>query len=57
MQAAQAWYQFDVTAAVRQWAASPGTNYGLVLRGDGSSAVRYNFASSNNSSCNPAAAP
>ena len=50
VQAAQAWYQFDVTAAVRQWAASPGTNYGLVLRGDGSSTVRYNFVSSNNSS-------
>ena len=50
VQAAQAWYQLNVTAAVRQWAASPGANYGLVLRGDGSSTVRYNFVSSNNSS-------
>ncbi len=35
---------------MRQWSENPNANFGLVLRGDGSSTVRFNFAASNNGS-------
>ena len=41
-----AWYSLDVTAAVRDWAANPGSNHGLLLKGSSPTAVTYKFAQS-----------
>jgi hypothetical protein len=41
-----AWYDFDVTQAVRDWLAEPDSNYGLLLRSGESGPVTYHFASS-----------
>jgi len=36
----------DLTEAVHAWAQDPGSNYGVVLRGEGPVGVMYNLASS-----------
>ncbi|MGC8826676.1 MAG: DNRLRE domain-containing protein, partial [Anaerolineae bacterium] len=46
MQSAGTWYEFDITNMVRQWVASPETNFGVILRGEGPAGVQYNIASS-----------
>jgi hypothetical protein len=40
---APGWTQFDVTQIVRFWLANPGSNFGILLRGDGSTAGLYVF--------------
>jgi cell division septation protein DedD len=45
-----AWYDLDVTQAVRDWAADPSSNYGVLLRGSASSAVVYYLSSSDDRS-------
>ncbi len=42
--AANAWYRFDVTNAVRDWLAEPEANYGVLLKSSGTNAVIYKFA-------------
>jgi hypothetical protein len=42
---APGWTQFDVTQIVRFWLANPGSNFGILLRGDGSTAGLYVFYS------------
>ena len=46
LEAAGRWYDFDITAMVRQWVARPETNHGLVVRGGDTPIVQYNIASS-----------
>lgn len=41
------WYAFDVTALVGEWVHYPETNHGVMLRGSGTSAALYSFASAN----------
>jgi len=38
--------EIEVTDAVINWGQYPGTNFGILLRGEGDVAVRYNFATS-----------
>ncbi len=45
-------YSLDVTKAVQAWVNSPASNYGLVLRGDGSNATEFRFASAEHSTAN-----
>jgi len=40
------WYDFDVTPAVREWLASPESNYGLLLRSSVSGSAVYHLQSS-----------
>ncbi|GAB4406595.1 MAG: hypothetical protein Kow00123_19270 [Anaerolineales bacterium] len=42
------WVSLDVTDIVRNWAAAPSTNLGLLLRDAGGNSVGYTFASSEN---------
>ena len=42
----QRWVTVDVTSAVRHWLEHPEENYGLLLRGEGTTSVEYQFASS-----------
>ena len=41
------WYDFDVTALVRDWVADDSGNYGVALRGLGDVSLLYHFASAN----------
>mgnify|MGYP005841554835 CR=1 FL=1 len=41
------WISLDVTPIVRQWAANPAENYGVLLRGSGAVSVEYSFVSFN----------
>ncbi len=41
------WYQFDLTSAVQEWVIYPNKNFGVLLRGDDSSAIEFRFASAN----------
>jgi len=40
------WYYFDVTPAVREWLANPASNFGLLLRSQGSGSAVYHFQGS-----------
>jgi hypothetical protein len=40
-----AWFSFDVTELVREWVADPSANHGLIIKGEGSVSVQYEFAS------------
>ncbi|NOZ05863.1 MAG: DNRLRE domain-containing protein [Chloroflexi bacterium] len=46
LRAAKTWVELDITDMVRRWVANPSSNYGLVIKGTGDVAVRYDFASS-----------
>jgi hypothetical protein len=43
------WYSFDVTPAVNAWLADPASNFGLLMMGNISGAVTYQFSSSEDS--------
>ena len=43
------WYEFDVSALVRDWIAAPGSNRGVALRALGSVSLSYHLASGNHS--------
>ncbi|MFH1086771.1 MAG: DNRLRE domain-containing protein, partial [Chloroflexota bacterium] len=43
LEAEQGWVDLEVTEVVRAWAARPAANYGLALRGVGSTAVQYDL--------------
>jgi len=40
-----AWYGFDITAAAREWVANPGSNYGVLLRGNVAGTTTYHLSS------------
>ena len=44
----QAWYDWDVTEAVRGWLEAPEGNLGLLLWAEGDQDTRYNLASAEN---------
>jgi len=46
LSAAGQWVEIDLTALVQRWADDPSTNYGIVIKGSGSSGVEYRFHSS-----------
>lgn len=41
-----AWHTWDITSAVQQWVASPGTNRGVILKGAGATSVEYSYVAS-----------
>jgi len=43
--ALDAWYSFDITAAVRDWLAAPEGNFGVLLRSNSSGSVTIHFSS------------
>jgi hypothetical protein len=43
------WYSFDVTELARLWLANPAQNQGVLLRGEASQAMEYQFWSAENS--------
>ncbi len=47
--ALNAWYEFDVSEAVKAWVADPRANRGMILRGYGTLSLVYHFASANHS--------
>lgn len=40
------WHDWDVTGLVRSWVAAPSSNHGMLLRGTGTTAVEYVYATS-----------
>ena len=40
------WHEWDITDLVQGWVLAPGTNRGVILKGDGTVSVEYSFAAS-----------